>query len=229
MIKRISKIIIKKYPYLQGKIFIFLRLYTLLMGKIFLKLEVRGVNNFKDIKPGGTLFIANHHGYWDPFLIGSVLPYSYLKNVKRLRFMTAENYINNKWYGSLISFVGAYCVYKSGGDYKKSLAETIRLLKDRQDVLLFPNGKRDIEFYPKNTKSGIAYLANILNLQIIPVYISNTYKITFIDFIFRKKKVIINFGKKIEVKEILNGFSTYKEQAIEMTKKIEILKQDLMK
>jgi len=222
MKKEFSNKVLKTSPSFLGWIFVYLRLLTLLMGRLFLKMEVKGLENLKDVKPGGVLFISNHHSYIDPFLIGSSLPRSYLKRIRRIRFMTAERFINKRWYGFLISFVGAYPVYKTGGDYQKSLSTTIDLLRDNQDVLMFPNGKKDIKFDSENAKPGVAYLAKTFNPQIVPVYISDTYKITFSDFFLRRRKIIITFGKKVN-KDFMKNSSDYRLHAVKIARYVENL------
>ena len=101
----------------------------------------------------------------------------------------------------------------------------MNLLRDNQDVLIFPSGRINAKFNPENAKPGIAYLVNNLDSQIMPVYISDTYKISIKDLILRKRKVVITFGKDIDVEKILNSVSDYKSQAIEIAKTIKKLEE----
>lgn len=195
-----------------------------IIGKLFLNLKVHGQENLKDLKSGGVLFVANHHSKFDPFLIGASVPFFYFKRIKCFRYFTYYKYITRKWYGFVICLIGAYSVYPSGGDLKKSLKKTIKILQDNQSVLIFPAGKRDKYFDPKQSRPGVGCLAKILNPLIVPVYVKNTYNIKLKDLIFRIRKVSITFGKPFYYQEATFRKNSFGEIAIKIMERVRGLK-----
>ncbi len=139
--------------------------------------------------------MANHQGKFDPFLIGAALPRSHYRQIKCFRYLTYYKYITHKWYGPLIWLSGAYPVYKKHKGLAEKLEKTISLLKDRQNILMFPTAKTSKYFKAEEARPGAAYIVKEINPQIMPVFIKNTYKIKFKDILFRTREVEIVFGK----------------------------------
>lgn len=173
-----------------------------IIGRLFLNLEVRGQKNLDNLDGGGVIFIANHHGMLDPFLIGAGIPTSYLSSIKCFRYFTYYKYITRNPFGFLIWILGAYPVYPSKSNLERTLKKTIEILKDDQSVLMFPTGKRRKHFDVKDTRPGIGYLAKALNPLIVPVFIENTYGVKLRDFILCTRKIIVTFGKPFHPRDI---------------------------
>jgi 1-acyl-sn-glycerol-3-phosphate acyltransferase len=175
---------------------------TNLIGALFLNFEVRGVQNLDKLN-GKALFISNHHGAIDPFLVSAAIPGSYYKKIKCLRYLTYYKYIRRRPYGIFIWLMGAYSIVpgKNKNDYEKILGKTVKLLKQDQSVLMFPTGKLERDFDPKNARPGVAYLAKTVNPVIVPVYIKDTYKIGLKDFYLRKRRVSVEFGEPFRYRE----------------------------
>ena len=71
--------------------------------------------------------------------------------------------------------MGAYSVYPKSGSLEKVLGKTVKILKNNQSVLMFPEGKINQYFDPENAKPGVGYLAKNLNPLIVPVFINSDY------------------------------------------------------
>ncbi len=171
-------------------------------GKLFLRLKIEGKENFSEIKHGGVIFFSNHIGFLDGTMIGSCIPYSYYRKIHSIRYMTYYKYIEDTWYGSSINFCGAYSV-KGKGNIEETLKETIEILKEKkQEIMMFPEGKKAMEINLENVKPGLGYLAEKLNPQLIPVYLEGSTTIRFKDIIFRRKKLKVVFGKPFYYKEV---------------------------
>lgn len=165
------------------------------IARVFFDFQIIGRENIKFIKPGGAIIAANHEGGFDPFFIGVALPRVYHQNKKALRFLTYYKFVTRKWYGPIISLLGAYPVYPGNGDIEKSTKKTVELLKNKKhDVLIFPIGKQKPEIIPENAKQGVAYIAQKLNSQITPVLLKGGYRIKWKD-LFKRRKIIVVFGQ----------------------------------
>ena len=184
-----------------------------IIGKLFLNLKASGRENLKNLDSGGVIFVANHQGRFDPFLIGASIPFSYFLKIKCFRYQTYYKFIIERWYGLFIWLMGAYPVYPKSGPLEKVLAKTVKILKNNQSVLIFPEGKLNQYFDPANAKPGIGYLAKNLNPLIVPVFIKNTHNIKFLEFILRKRRVRITFGQPFRWQDIALPEAEYGEIA----------------
>ncbi|MCK5211795.1 1-acyl-sn-glycerol-3-phosphate acyltransferase [Candidatus Parcubacteria bacterium] len=201
-------------------IFAFFQFFTWLIsnfiGKVFLNLRVKGKENLKSLKSGGVLFVANHPGKFDPFFVGAALPRSHYRRIKCFRYLTYYKYIKCKWYGFFIWLSGAYPVYKDQGNFEKSLGRTTKLLRDNQNVLMFPTSKIQKDFVPSDARPGVAWLAKKINPRLVPVYVN------------RKdiRHVVITFGKPFVINEVKGGATDNREVAARIMKKVSELKKD---
>jgi 1-acyl-sn-glycerol-3-phosphate acyltransferase len=176
-----------------------------LIFKVFLRLKINGRDKIESLDKGGVVFVANHASKLDAFIIGCSLPFGYFKKMARLRYMTDKKYTENKFYGSALKILGAYTIYNAGGDYEKSLNETIDYLKNNQSVVIFPTGKIEENFDATNARPGVAYLAKKLNPVLIPVYISNTKKLRPFEFFIFLRESEVTFGKPFLLKDLTSN------------------------
>ncbi len=173
-----------------------------LIGKFFLNFKVEGKENLKNLKKGGVIFVSNHSGRFDPFLIGAGTPPAYFRCIKGLRHLAFFKYTNKKWYGPIIRLLGAYPVYKGKKDLAKTLEKTVNILKDNYSILMFPTSRISRYFDPDQARPGIAYLAQTLNPLIVPVFVKNAHRIKFKEFLFRSRKTKVIFGPPFYYQEV---------------------------
>lgn len=126
-----------------------------------------------------------------------------------------------RWYGFIIWLCGAYPVYTKLRSFGSSLDKTVKILQNKQDILMFPVGKIRSSFDFNHARPGIAYLAKELDPLIVPVRISGTYKINFWEFITGKRKVVIKYGKPFRCKEKNYNEKYFKEVASKIASAIE--------
>ncbi len=200
-------------------IFAFFQFFTWLLfnfiGRVFLNMRVKGVENLNSLKSGGVLFVANHPGKFDPFFIGAALPRSHYRRIKCFRYLTYYKYITHRLYGPLIWLSGAYPVYKDQGDLEKSLGRTLKLLRDNQNVLIFPTSKIQKDFVPGDARPGVAWLAKKINPPLVPVYIDRMHG----------RQIIITFDQPFKVDEIKGDANDNREVAARIMERVSELKR----
>ena len=116
------------------------------------------------------IFLANHQGYWDAFLIYGYLGWPF-------KWMMKE-------YLRKIPFVG-YACYKSKqiyvGESRASITRAIRMaeqtLTDGMSMTIFPEGTRTSDGRLGSFKRGAFMLANEINLPIVPITINGSYNV----------------------------------------------------
>jgi 1-acyl-sn-glycerol-3-phosphate acyltransferase len=193
------------------------------LGRLFFDLEVKGTENLKNQGEKGMIFAANHQGAFDPFIIGMAAPMAYLlKNLFRKKCIRILTYhkIMEKWYGCVIWILGSLAVYPKTGDIEVATAEAVKYLRKNQDIMIFPNGKRQPDFNPEDAKRGVSYIANKTGALIVPVYLNGSFNINIKDFIFKRRKIFVNFGPVFSLEDVKTGDETFRKEAVEVMRRV---------
>jgi len=162
---------------------------------LIFRFQILGRENLDKIRQGGVLFIANHHSRSDPFSIGSCLPWPLYWRIGQVRYMTYWKQMFLRPYGPFLWFYGSYPIFSANGNYEKSLAGTIRRLREGKNIIMFPTAYMDRDFDPQNARPGVAFLARALNPLIVPVRLSNLRAQNFSGRPWRKKELKVAFGQ----------------------------------
>ena len=130
----------------------------------FRRVKYAGIENIP--KQGPVIFIANHQGLIDPFLIGYNAP-------DMIHWMAKKELFKNKFVAWFISSMGAYPIDRSSAADMQSKRTTTALLNDGKFVGMFPQGTRAKKGKPlPKAKPGFVRYALESNAVIQPVSIS---------------------------------------------------------
>ncbi len=176
-------------------------LYTIakyLLKPIFFaiyNMHVEGIDNIP--KSEGYIVCGNHTKAIDPILLGIALPC-------RIHFMAKHELFENRFLKALLTGLGAFPI-KRGEPDLKSIKTSLRLLKEKKNIGIFPEGTRNKTSELK-AEPGIAMLAIRSKTPIVPVLIKTNYKI------FNKTEIIIGnlinldeyFDKKLKNDDYTN-------------------------
>ncbi len=174
--------------------------YTLL--KFFCRLEVKGLENIKEVE-GNFILASNHINELDGFFLPAAIPlttyFSPIFPVSRTKEFYKDKGLRGKFYGgNFFKFMGAYPAYSGLRNYEKSLKNQIEIAEDGHSVLIFPEGKVGGE----KAKGGVGYLAGTTQKPVIPVRIEGIKGMTFTDFLLRRRSMGVVFKKPVEVNEL---------------------------
>ena len=119
---------------------------------------------------GPLLVVSNHASHFDPPIVASAVR-------RPLRFMAkAELFEGPKWFARLISSLGAFPVRRGDGDmaaYKAS----VKLLREGQALVMFPEGTRSMDGEMKPFADGCARMAlAVPGCRILPVRIRGSFE-----------------------------------------------------
>ena len=157
-----------------------LRVYT------FICYRVEVVNPDK-YSYGSKLICSNHVNASDPVILAAKLP-------EIPRFMGKEQLFNKPILGWILTTCGGLPVARDGqGSDIKVLKTSLRILKNKESLLLFPEGTRNRGKEPLEVKAGIAMMAIKAKVPVMPISIEYTKKIF--------GKVRVEFGDLIELDE----------------------------
>ena len=132
--------------------------------KILFNFEVTGREN---IPPsGGFIFASNHVSFLDPLALGVASP-------RRLSFMAQHDLFFNSLFGGLISRLGAFAVRRGAPDLA-AFREAMRRISEGAALVIFPEGQRVVKGESVEPGAGVGFLAQKLNVPVIPAFIKGT-------------------------------------------------------
>lgn len=179
-----------------------------ILYKIFLKVEIEGRENLKDLS-GPIIIAANHTSELDPTAIPMVLPFFssfypiYFVTNKTEKYKTFgwRSYVYGGWFFNIL---GGYPVYSGHKNYAIALNDFILLLRKGRTVCIFPEGKRTRDGQLNPGRGGLGYLAYTTSATVVPVAIDTFFNISFWDFVFRRRKVIITICQPMLSNEVVS-------------------------
>lgn len=221
----ISPLILQKIIWIQTRIIL----------SFFTNFKVEGLENLKGIE-GNAIFASNHSSELDPILLPASLPFWSHFSPIFYASLSKSRYVNSGWRqyfygGTFFKLWGAHPIYTGLKDYEKSLVNHTRLLMENKNLFVFPEGRMTLDGNIQPARGGIAYLAEHTDRPIVPIAIFGVYNMSNKDFFFRKRHIIVRFGKPIYKKELREhvartleiGGNVYKEEAQYVMEKIKEL------
>jgi 1-acyl-sn-glycerol-3-phosphate acyltransferase len=117
-------------------------------------------------RSGGVVVASNHISFWDPPLIGAVLP-------REVHYLAKEELFSNPVLGWLIRSVNAIPIRRGMVDLS-GMARAVETLRSGEAMMLFPEGTRmrDGELHP--ARPGVGMMAVNADVPIVPCYISGS-------------------------------------------------------
>jgi 1-acyl-sn-glycerol-3-phosphate acyltransferase len=125
-----------------------------------IRLDVRGLEN---IPPGAALVASRHQSAFDTFVWLTLLP--------RCCYVFKDDLLRIPLFGPLITATGMIAVDRSAGGaaIRSLLRQADRAIRERRQIVIFPEGTRGQPGRPGRLQPGIAALASHTGLPVIPV------------------------------------------------------------
>lgn len=131
--------------------------------------EVKDYLLFPDDKDAIFVIAANHQSRLDPFILTGIIRPKYWKHLLPYRYITANQYL---YYPGFVWFLWPLGGFPSSATRieEYGLKRALNIVNHKQTVCIFPEGQRSVpnEIEPKK---GVAVLASIPNVYVIPIYI----------------------------------------------------------
>ncbi len=138
-----------------------------------------GLENIE--KGKGALICANHVHALDSAVI-------ILHNRRKINVLAKESLFKN-WFIKFLAYIFGVYPVKKGNKSMESMKISLRLLKNNELLLIFPEGTRNGMAKGIKPKDGAVKLAIKANVPIIPVGVQGDFKYF--------KKIKLNIGKPI--------------------------------
>ncbi|MGN0613460.1 MAG: lysophospholipid acyltransferase family protein [Porcipelethomonas sp.] len=170
----------------------FRMLYQLVKGIYygFYNVKVEGKENLPP-EPG-FIIASNHRSFADPPLL-AVTTYC-----AKFSFVAKEELFRNPFFGWLIRKLGAFPVVRGKGDMKV-ITDSVDRLKEKRNLVIFPEGTRSKDGKLGRGKTGVALIAAKSGAAVVPAAVVFEGKLRF------RKKVTVRYGKPIMPEEISVG------------------------
>jgi 1-acyl-sn-glycerol-3-phosphate acyltransferase len=137
------------------------RAFLRVLFRLYNRLEVSGREHIPPT--GGVLLVANHTSYADPPIAGPTCP-------RPVNFMAKADLFRIPVLAGFIRRTHAFPVNRGGAD-QHALRHAVRLLKNGEVLLIFPEGTRSPDGRLQPFEAGAAFIALASEAQVIPMAI----------------------------------------------------------
>jgi 1-acyl-sn-glycerol-3-phosphate acyltransferase len=164
------------------------------VARIAFRLRVIGGEQLP--QDGGVLVLSNHQSHLDPVLMGIASP-------RQLRFLTRDTlfFWPLKW---LIGSLGAIPINREGAGLS-GLRTSLRILKDQQPLLVFPEGTRSHDGNLQPLQPGFCVIARRSRVTLVPVAVAGSFDaLPRGRMVPRFRPIVVAFGTPIYPGEILD-------------------------
>ncbi|MFA4990090.1 MAG: lysophospholipid acyltransferase family protein [Candidatus Omnitrophota bacterium] len=169
----------------------FSRWILLVLSKLLFRIEFQG-REFIPAK-GGFILVSNHLSYLDPIAVGTACP-------RKVSFMAKNTLFGYPFLSGWLKAVGAIPVKRGAPDFS-AIKTAMHNAASGKGLALFPEGtRRTQENAFINPQAGAGFLADKLNVPVIPAFVSGTEDALARGAKFiRLAKIRVKFGKEIHI------------------------------
>jgi 1-acyl-sn-glycerol-3-phosphate acyltransferase len=157
--------------------------------------QVQGAGSLGDLEEP-VIFAANHSSHMDTPTILLALPRTLRK--RTLVVAAADYFYRNKLVGAMVSLAIGTIPLERQRPGAESIQFLQALLADGWNILAFPEGSRSRDGRLYRGKTGIARIALVGHVPVVPVGVRGTFDILPHDRKFPKRApVVVRFGKPL--------------------------------
>ena len=173
---------------MSGVIYWGLWLLFRVLAILLFRFRTEGVDLFPGT--GGVIVAANHASYLDIPLLGCAIR-------RRVCFIGRANLFPNRYANWVLQRLG-WIPLKTHRLDRKAFGVALAHLKSGLPVVIFPEGSRTEDGQLQPGRPGIGYLVKESQCEVIPAYISGTFKVLPVKAKWpRLFPVSVSFGKSV--------------------------------
>lgn len=161
----------------------FKKIIKIILCRIIYKVEFEGKENIDENKR--YVIMSNHVSSFDAAFIWS--------DIKVLGIMAKEELFKFKPLGAIFKAVGAFPIARGKKDFGHVLHAVNVINKENKNLLIFPEGTRGARLKNVKAKNGAVYIAAAAGVEVLPVHITENFKI------FGKVKVTYKAPVKLNI------------------------------
>lgn len=173
------------------------------VAPLAVKIFVKKINNLElNNYPKAFIIASNHTSFLDPFILSSIFVINSKRKVYFIGKKQLLQTLPSKIFHEAVGTIPIYSKDKGESALKKAK----KYLKTGKIVGIFPEGARSPDGKLKKAYTGIARLALMAKVPVLPTAIQGTFNLMPIGRIIPKfrKEVIINIGKMMYFTQYYN-------------------------
>ena len=137
-----------------------------ILGAAGVKVRTEGLEALASVPR--AVFVCNHQSHFDSLMIFHSLP-------RHIRFVAKSELFRIPLFGPALRATGNIEVTRSGDDRDKAaLARAVDQVRDRVDILFYPEGTRSEDGQLRDFRKGAAVLALSAGVPIVPLAVAGT-------------------------------------------------------
>lgn len=188
----------------------FVRTLLVILVKLLYRYKIVGRENIP--KKGPVIIAANHKSYLDPIMIALAV------QGRQVNFMGKDSLFKIPVLSTIIKWLNTFPVKRGTAD-KAAIAHSLKLLKNGEVLLIFPEGTRIRNGGLGKPYPGVTAIALKTGAPIVPIGIIGTDKVVPNGSkTLRFPKITVRVGKPINVEKI--AATERKEKEEELTSKM---------
>lgn len=167
--------------------------------KKYAHIEVNGIDNIEGIKKP-ILFICNHLSNSDGLVIDKVL------KEQDITFVAGVKLSNNPLTNIGVNITKIISIKPNTAD-KEAISKIVKILKNGNNILIFPEGTRSRNGSMIEGKKGVVLIQKLTKATVIPMGIHGSEKLLPINKTdmglekFQEARVVLNIGKQLQIPE----------------------------
>lgn len=163
---------------------------------IFYRVKFEGKDNIDFTK--SYVFMANHVSAMDAVFIWA--------DIYSLGIMAKEELFKFKPLGSIFKAAGVFPIARGKKDFGHVFHAVNVVNKEKKNLLIFPEGTRKARLKNLKAKNGAVYIAATAGVQVIPVHITEDFKVFGKVKVTYMEPVTLNITKEnIKDKELMTA------------------------
>lgn len=173
----------------------FKRFVEFIFCKLLYKVKFYGLEKIDTTKP--YVYVANHVSAMDGIFIWT--------QINNLAIMAKAELFKNKLVAKVLKSNGVFPIERKKKDFKH-VYHAIKVIKQKNSLLIFPEGTRGARKKNIKPKNGATYIAATTKVDVIPLYISQKIKL------FGRVNIIAGDAIKLNIskEDIKNKDELYK-------------------
>ncbi len=144
------------------------RAVVLGFSRVFSRLEVRGAVHVP--RSGAFILASNHCSYADPPILASACP-----DYRQINFLARNTLFTGTW-GKLLRGMKALPLDRDGDSDLATFRVVLKLLKEGEPLLIFPEGTRSHDGCLQPPKRGVGMIACKAQVPVVPVRVFGTFE-----------------------------------------------------
>lgn len=116
-----------------------------------------------------SIVCSNHQSLWDPLLISAYFP-------KKVHWMAKKELFSKPIFKGVLQKLGAFPVDREGKDIG-ALRTSLRLLREKKTLGIFPEGTRIKSIEDSSPKAGVGLIAVKTKSVVVPIHIQSSFKL----------------------------------------------------